>query len=69
MSTPGIFYIHAVSVFYRHAKHYLTDMQNSILMTEIYIIGMTVRGGEGSSMVSASGNGNVQQFRYFPINS
>ena len=31
-------------------------------MTDFYILGMTVRGGEGSSMVSASGNNNVQQF-------
>ena len=31
-------------------------------MTQIYILGMTVRGGEGSSMVSASSNNNVQQF-------
>ena len=36
--------------------------QNIILMTQIYILGMTVRGGEGSSMVSANGNNNVQQF-------
>ena len=31
-------------------------------MTQNYILGMTVRGGEGSSIVGTSGNNNVQQF-------
>ena len=36
--------------------------QNIILMTQIYILGMTVRGGEGSSIVGTIGKNTVQQF-------
>ena len=36
--------------------------QNIMLMTQIYILGMTVRGGEGSSIEGTSENNNVQPF-------